>query len=1151
MTDPIQTMTKRTWQSAADLATPMPVTASTAASASAEPTRNDEFSPAVALAIADLRARHGVDSVSCQPDGNTPAALDALRADLSAMLPGVNRRNFLRLTGAAAVFALAACNEKHPDTLVPYAQQPEGTILGNAMWYSTVVRDAGRPVAVMAKSYEGRPIKLEGSPDCPVARGRADARTQAALVNLYDPDRLQNGPLAISADSKDGVKLSWADLDAQVGAALKTGGVGLLTGPVDGPASRQLIADLQQAFGARLQHAVYEPISRAIEVQARRIAVGNPDAALPTYQVGKAAVLVTLGSDLLGEGALADHVGFGDLRALKGVKGEGAGTWMGQVISFEATLSQVGACADVRVRVAHNRLAHVGWALAAAVAARLGTPLPNGIAPAPALGLKPIKRDGHDVDPVEYAAEQLIAAKATGRASLIYVGGAAHATAASLPLHLAAAYLNAVLGNDGVTVTAGLTTAISEAAGITALAAACARGEISTLIIRDADPVAGWPGFAAAMAKVKTVVVLADRLTATARVAKFVAPTVHGLESWGDAEVAPGVFALQQPTIQRLWDARCGEESLLAFTVAAGLAAEVSALAQAKTAPAAKPALSVVSRAPLWQAAEHGVQSWQAYVKTIWLSQVKPAAKVLSADTAFWNSALAVGVVVVAAPSAAEAVDVKAIVAATVLPALPGNDSGYQLVLSRSRTIGDGTWLNNAWLNELPDPVSKITWENYLAVSPTDAESNGWNDGDVVTLAVNGKQIKLPIHTQDGQHPGTLETFLGWGRADAGAVARLCMDDGYSVDTYQLVDSALVGSTGLVATVTRTGATHVLANVQGHQYMEGRKIALDVRFDAKAADLVEAPEHAGWVNGTDGKPAGRLNVWGSHHTYPGHRWGMTVDLNSCTGCNACITACTAENNVPVVGRDEVRKNREMHWIRIDRYYTGVDRLDVEVVNQPLMCQQCENAPCEPVCPANATMHNDSGLNIMVYNRCIGTRYCANNCPYKVRRFNWYEYSSMRAGPHESSNQLLRVSKNVVTSGSVTTQSELAHAPLQMLLNPEVTVRSKGVMEKCNLCVQRTRTIRDQEHRTNRKAIDGAVTTACAQTCPTKAIVFGDLNDAFSGVITIAKQAEKRAYLLLDEELNTRPGIIYMKRLRNRPAEQVEEAGHAGQAEKHS
>ena len=1127
-------MTKRTWQSPADLAAP---SAATSAASGSDLAARDEFGPAVALAIADLRARHGVDSVSCQPAGNTPAAFDALRADLAAMLPGVNRRGFLRLTGAAAVFALAACNEKHPDTLVPYAQQPEGTILGNATWYSTLVRDAGYPVAVMAKTYEGRPIKLEGSPDCPSVRGRADARTQAALVNLYDPDRLQAGPVMMIEGKAE--TLGWNDLDAQLGAALKSGGIGLVTGPVDGPAARRLIADMQQAFGERLRHVVYEPISRAAEVQARRIAVGQADAGAPTYHVGKAAVLVTLGSDLLGEASLAEHVGFGDLRALKG---DSAAVWMGQVISFEPTLSQTGACADVRVRVAFNRLAHVGWAVAAAVAAKLGTPLPSGVVPAADLGLKPMRRDGHDVDPIQYVAEQLLAAKAAGRASLIYVGGAAHAAVASMPLHLAAAYLNAVLGNEGVTVTPGPTTAITEDAGIIGLAAACARGEIATLIIRDADPVAGWRGFDAAMAKVKTTVVLADRLNATAQVAQLVAPTLHGLESWGDAEVAPGVVALQQPTIQRLWDGRSAEESLMAFAVAAGLAT----FAQPKIPAPPKPALSVVSRDMLWQAAEHGVQSWHAYVKATWLAQVKPAAKVLSADTAFWNSMLAVGVLVLAvAPS--KSADAAGIVKATTLPALPALpavDGSYQLVLSRSRTIGDGTWLNNAWLNELPDPVSKITWENYLAVSPVDAEREKWADGEVVDLTVNGQKVTLPIHIQDGQHPGTLETFLGWGRVNAGAVARLCIEDGYSVDAYPLVNSALVGSAGLTATVSRTGRHHELANVQGHHRMEGRPIALDMRF----GEAPKGPEHGGWKTGADGKPAGRLNVWGTTHAYPGPRWGMTVDLNACTGCNACITACTAENNVPVVGRDEVRKNREMHWIRIDRYFTGSDRLDVEVVNQPLMCQQCENAPCETVCPANATMHNDSGQNIMVYNRCIGTRYCANNCPYKVRRFNWYEYSSMRAGPHQASDQLARVTKNVITSGSVTAPSELTHAPLQMLLNPDVTVRSKGVMEKCNLCVQRTRAIRDQEHRTNRKSADGIVTTACAQTCPTKALTFGDLNDPFSGVVQIAKQAEERSYLLLDEELNTRPGIIYMKRLRNRPAEESAGAAPAGHGE---
>jgi molybdopterin-containing oxidoreductase family iron-sulfur binding subunit len=1106
-------MTKRTWQSADDLV------AGTSPIA-----QRDEFGPEVAQAIADLRAQHGIASVSCQPEGNTPGGLDRLRSELRDMLPGVNRRGFLRLTGAAAVFALAGCNEKHPDTLVPYASAPEGHILGEGTWFSTVVRDAGYPVAVMAKTYEGRPIKLEGNPDCPVGRGRADARTQAALVNLYDPDRLQSGPVKVVDGKTEAI--SWDDLDTAIGTAVKQGGIGLVTGPVDGPASRQLIVDFTAAFGGKVRHAVYRPVSQAVAAEARSLALGDASGA-PTYQVGKAAVLVTLGSDLLGEGTLAEHIGFGELRALKG---EGAAAWMGQVIAFEPTLSQTGACADLRVRVSADRLAHLGWALAQAVAAKLGVAAPAGISPVADLGLKSLTIAGKPVDPLAYVAEQLIAAKQAGRNSLVYVGGAAQAATASLPLHLAAAYLNAILGNEGVTVGRAPVSALP-VGDIAALAQACVRGEIQTLIISGANPVYSWPAFADALAKVKTVVVLADRLDETAAKAHFLAPTLHALESWGDAEVAPGVVALQQPVIQRLWNARAAEESLLAFAVAGGVApaAFTQPKVQVKDVPA------VITRVPVWQAAAHGVQSWQGYVKAVWLAQVKPAAQVLSGDTAFWNSALATGVVTLGVPAAKSALDLGAIAKAVTLAA--PSSAGLQLVLSASRTIGDGTWLNNAWLNELPDPVSKITWDNYLAVSPKDAADQGWKDGDVLAVTANGTTLNLPVHIQDGQHPGTLETFLGWGRERAGAVAKLCVDDGFSVNAYRFVNSHLVGSAGITATVAKTSATYLLANVQGHHRLEGRtEIARDRIFGATE----EAGEHAGWEKGTDGKPAGRLSLWGSSHAYPGHRWGMTVDMNSCTGCNACITACSAENNVPVVGRDEVRKNREMHWIRIDRYYTGDEktRLDVEAINQPVMCQQCENAPCEVVCPANATMHNEQGQNLMVYNRCIGTRYCANNCPYKVRRFNWYEYSQLRAGPHGAGNQLERVVKNVVTTGSVTSRDELTHAPLQMLLNPDVTVRSKGVMEKCNLCVQRTRTIRDQEKRTNRKYQDGSITTACAQTCPTKAITFGDLNDPFSGAVTTAKLAEKRGYLLLDEELNTRPGIIYLARLRNRPAEEA-------------
>ncbi len=1081
-------MTIRTWTSPADLAeAPM---ASPLAS-------RDEFGPDVAKAIAELRTAHGIDSPSCQHAGNAPMETDRLRQDLSQMLPGVNRRGFLRLTGAAAVFTLAGCQEKHPDTLVPYAVQPEGTTLGNANWYSTVLRDSGEAVPVMVKVYDGRPIKVEGNPDSPLTKGRADVRTQAALLNLYDPDRLQSGPQ--KSDGQAFAKTTWSDLDAAVGASLTQGGVALLTGPVDGPATKALLAELSQAFAGRFVHGVWDPVGRDVL----------------QYRLEKAEILVTLGSDLLGGGtsSLADQVGFG---ALRRARGEGAERRTGQVIAFEATLSQTGAMADVRVRVAQDRVAYAAWGIAELVAKELGAVLPAAITAsldqvrqadlATSLGLKPV----NGASPLAFTAERLLACRKAGRQSVIYVGGLPNRGPAGASLHAAAEFLNTILGNDGITVLAG-STQVDAAPVLAALAA----GTVQTLIVSGTNPGYSLPGFAALATKAKTVVVLSDRLDETAQSAQWVAPSLHGLETWGDAELVTGVFALQQPTILPLWDARAAEESLMAFAAAAGVAAF-------KTAPhKLAPLKSVVSRADLWQAGAVGVRSWRDQVKAVWLASVKPLARTLASDSSFWTSALSVGVV-------GSPVESRPTAAAQAVSLAAFSTAGYQLVVSASRALRDGAWANNPWLHEVPDPVSKITWDNYLAVSPADAEREQWSDGDVVEVTAGSAKAKLPIHIQDGQHPGTLETFFGWGRHHAGAVADLTAveNGGFGVDVVPFIGQAS-------ATVAKTVETYVLANVQGHHRLDGREqIAQEVTVGAQEV----GHGHHAWINGTDGKPGGRLNLWGASATYPGSKWGMTVDLNTCTGCNACVVACATENNVPVVGRDEVRKNREMHWIAIHRYYRGADRLDVDVIQQPVMCQHCDNAPCEVVCPANATMHSNEGVNLQIYNRCIGTRYCANNCPYKVRRFNWYEYASFRAGPQNSENPLTRATKNITTSGTMHPEAELAHAPLQMMFNPDVTVRSKGVMEKCTFCVQRTREVRDLAKRSGAKVKDGTVTSACAQTCPTQAITFGDLNDPFSAVVQNAKAAEAEglAYGLLDVELNTRPAVTYFKRLRHRP-----------------
>jgi molybdopterin-containing oxidoreductase family iron-sulfur binding subunit len=1124
----------------------------------------DEFNADIAQALAHLRSSHGLSDASCQTEGNKPEnrvdvgpIADEFRNELHMALPGVNRRGFLQLTGAAAVFALTGCWHKDPDTLVPYFQQPEGTTIGKAVFYSSVLRDCGRATSVLVKTYDGRPIKLEGNPDHPATRGRLDAQTQAALLNLYDPDRQQKGPVKKTGLSE--VAIAWSDLDKDVGVALRVGGIGLITGPVNGLASRQLIEDLKAAFKDRLQHAAYDPYAADAAVAARSVCFGAEQAKPPTYHVDRADVLVALGSDFLGGGqtGLVDQIAFGDFRRLKNAGTDHATS--GQTICFEPTLSQTGMSADIRVRASMDKMASIAWAIAAKVAAQLGKPMPPGAPKVDeaALGLKLIEAGDHGVSPIAFTADALIAASKAGRNSLVYVGGAAHCGDNSLPLHVAANYLNYILGNEGVTVEIASNPGSEIPASVARtkqILADAAAGLISTLIISGVNPAFTLAGAAELIAKAKTVVVLSDRADETFDAAQsgYLAPTLHGLESWGDAETGDGIHSLQQPCIQPLWDCRAAEESLMAVAVAA-LTINPPKSFQAPVVADLPKKLAVASQKPLWQAAAHGVLSWQTYVQNAWIGTLKPQTRTLANDQSFWNSALAVGVVSLRNRSNTEAVTFNAEAVRQFQPA-PAPAGDFQLVLSASRVMRDGANLNNAWLQETPDPVSKVTWDNYLSVSVGDRDKLGiklpryeTNDQNpVARVTANGKTFDVPVHVQEGQDPGTVELFLGWGRTKAGKVAEVAGVDGSGgINAFSLV-GAKNEHWGTAAQIEILGSTYRLATTQGHNTMEGRDLALDDVLELHRKDAAFHGRHTHrdmWTVGNDGKQAGRLSLWQSTHQYPGRRWGMVVDLNSCIGCQACIVACTAENNVPVVGRDEIRRGREMHWIRIDRYYSSNDSqfLDVDVIQQPVMCLHCENAPCEEVCPAMATMHNDEGVNVQIYNRCIGTRYCGNNCPYKVRRFNFYEYSKYRMGPVNTAEPFMRVMKNLKSEGQTSSSDELSRAPLQMLLNPVVSVRSKGVMEKCNFCVQRTRDIREQEKATNTNFKDGAAKTACSQTCPTGAITFGDINDPHSEVFKLGSESP-HVYKMLDVELNTRPAVAFLRRVRNRPATN-EEAAH--------
>ncbi|TVR10802.1 MAG: 4Fe-4S dicluster domain-containing protein [Planctomycetota bacterium] len=1180
-----------------------------------EEQRRSEFDPQVNAAISDVRDAQGIDAAETphhQPlslaavgaeGGDAPSTAqhsgtDAI-AELRKHLPAMSRRGFLQLSGAATVLSMVSCWHNPPETLISPKEHPEGHIYGKANYFSTTIRTHGRAVPIIAKTYDFRPIKLEGNYDATWTRGKLDAAGQAALLDLYDPDRVYSrenrnleGALRNDGNGRFSTT-SWVALDAAVGQALANGGnIGLITPPLDGVANHALIQRLHDLLGNRLRHAAYDPLGGERQRSVRARLYGSEQHADVVYHLDRAQVLITLGTDILGGGDLsvAEQVAFADQRRLSR---PGADAQMGNFIAFEAALSQGGTCADLRVRVNQYDIASVGWAIAKRVADALDRSdiLPEWAAQEAARGEAAVQAHPTLLDSstwgaeekgadrgsgIAYAAEQLIAAHRDGKHSLIYAAGGVNQGPEAEPVLAVATFLNYILGNEGVTIDdrkASATSIPGGTADTLAVLDAAADGELDALIVVDANPVHALGERAAnairSLAESGLVVACNDRIDETAELANWFAPITHDLESWGDAEPYRGHYCLQQPAVVPLWDVRQWQESLMSFCVSAGMGDEFFA-AEIPEEPINR--YSAALRSYLWTAENNGVRSWRSVVLDAWSQQVRSLVGSLARPEAFVREAQVTGFVVAQdqeMEQSAPRLDPSAVQA--LRPAAARN-GGYTLLLSPSRALRDGRQANNAWLQEIPDPVSKVTWDTWLAVNIADARDLMIRDNSVIALTLDGTRVEVPVLIQPGMQRGHFELFLGYGRNKAGAVAADGGVDGIQVNGFRLSNHGQRWLTVAEDALEVTRKTYRLANTQGHHYMDGRELALDDVLELHHQDpsLQRFSPHIKWSGTTaeanDPTHSGHnLSLFGSSIVYPGRRWGMAVDMNTCTGCNACVVACSAENNVPVVGRDEVRMGREMHWIRIDRYYTvsslsRAERLyqrvresvvvgqedpdDVEVVHQPMMCQQCGHAPCEEVCPAMATMHNDEGLNVQIYNRCIGTRYCANNCPYKVRRFNWYEYSKYRFGPHSSGDPFGRIARNIVREGSTSSQEELSVLPLNLMLNPTITVRSVGVMEKCNFCLQRTRDIRENEKRTNRKYDDtqpSAITTACAQTCPSEAITFGDINDPNS-VVTQRREGAPHRYKVLDARVNTRPSVDYLRKVRNRPAT-ADEAYH--------
>ena len=959
------------------------------------------------------------------------------------------RREFLKLMGASmALTSAAGCIRRPVQKIVPYVIQPEEVTLGIPNFYSSTFFDGQEGLALRVKSREGRPTHIEGNPDHLYNHSAVSVRAQASLLSLYDPERLQ-GPhrnlFNEKRTNKEEVGIAWEDLDKKVVEELAKGSVYILSGNIPSPATQAVIDDFGKAFGS--QHVVWEPISHDDIAEAQKASYG--ESIVPYYRFQDAKMIVSIDADFLG--TWLRPVSFSRDYAM----GRKQIEKMSRMVSFDSTYSLTGANADLRFKIKPSQQLTVVMGLIH----ELHSAGHGSASDSAHSALAPFKDAAAQlqINPEAFRKVAMDLKQNAGK-SVVVAGGLQTRTQDSMQLQIAVNYLNSLLGNDGKTVVAkqGMARLKSSYSDLVSLVKKMNAGAVKTLIIYRSNPLYALSkdlGFEEALKKVNTVIYAGDRMDETAIKAHYIATDNHPLETWGDAEFNGGVYSIHQPLIRTMYDTRSFELSLMTWAFMAKLGPK-----RLTTYETFYDYLRAFTKEEMF--AKHaGGRDFET----------------------FWNDLLQKGMVgdeaAAGSPRAFRGEAFSQIKQKT-------NSSPYELALYQTVQIGDGTLANVAWLQELPDPVTKIVWDNYACVSIKTAENLKLKEGDIVEIKVGDKKLNIPAHIQPGLHDGVVAIAVGYGRTRGGKVANNVGQDAYILST--VINDEVIFA-GLPVEIKKTGESYKLVTTQGHDSMEGRQIVVQAtKKDYEQNKEANIHRHHTW------------SIW-SGHQYSGHKWGMTIDLNSCTGCSACMIACQSENNIHVVGKKYVMQGREMHWIRIDRYYTG-DVANAEAVFQPLTCQHCDNAPCETVCPVAATVHSSEGLNEMVYNRCVGTRYCSNNCPYKVRRFNWFNYA------------------------------KLIEKPMHMALNPEVTVRPRGVMEKCTFCVQRIKVGKNVAKAEGRPLKDGDIKVACEVACPTEAIVFGDLNDDNSRVSKVFK-AEPRAYALL-EEWYAKPSIRYLSKIRN-------------------
>lgn len=965
---------------------------------------------------------------------------------------GTSRRDFLKLLGfSTAAVTLAACEAPVIKT-IPYVVKPHDIIPGIPNYYASTYFDGFDFASVLVKTREGRPIKIEPNPAAG-SLGKTNARAQASVLSLYDNDKVKL-PALNGDEHTDFSKIDDFVLKGLAESQAAGKKIVVLSHSFPSPTFKKLFGDFKTKYPSA-ELITYDAFPYAAALDAAQEVFGQR--ALPVYDLSTSQLVVSFNADFLGDyNASSLEVSYAAARK--------PGPEMLRHIQVESNLSLTGANADSRYRLKPS-----------AVFKTL-VEVYNGL-------------NGGTTDKV--ASEIVKELQAKGSNAVVFADGS---KAAYVLAHL----INQKLGSKAFTGKANFRKEYDNAR-FNEFLSWLNSGQVGVLISNNVNPVyshAKGESLKAAMSKVPYSVAITDKKNEMYKASKAVIPYAHWLESWGDIAPQTGAYSLMQPTIQKIYTSRQVEESLLVWI-------------NGKNSPA---------------------NNYYNYLKAnaITLNDGKTFNKTLY--NGFTSGGISTGLAYTGGNAAQAIAELSAF-----------KPTQLELQLYTKPSIGDGTQSNNPWLMELPDPISRLSWDNYLTISPKDAEAMGLEnslnarmqlDGDLVSLTVNGVTLKdVPVFIQPGQAEGSLGLALGYGKKDSGKVAETGINAYPLFDGYNTVLSNVK--------IEKTGEDYEFAGMQLQNTVMGRyEIAKEVSledFINKPAEEWNEPLSMHTLGGE--LPLGKVDLWDAYDDTDGPHFNLSVDLNSCTGCGACVVACQAENNVAVVGKDEIRMSRDMYWLRIDRYYSAIEKIETkeqidrglnvpelyggpftegvlnhpadnpDVIFQPVMCQHCNHAPCETVCPVAATSHGKQGQNQMAYNRCIGTRYCANNCPYKVRRFNWFNYALNDKFDFHMNNDLGR-----------------------MVLNPDVVTRTRGVMEKCSMCIQLTQNTILEAKKEGRRVADGEFQTACSKACSTGSLKFGDMNDVASEVRSLFNS--ERKYVLL-EEIGTKPNVFYHTKIRNR------------------